>query len=92
MSKGLGGFALNGELKRFIKRPEANFVINQRGHKVSLPRYYRKKYLTEEEQLQKNLYISGEIERQQIEEEAIRKGAAKKAVSGYFGRTGGYGY
>lgn len=69
MSKGLGRFALNGELRRFIKRPEANFVINQRGHKVSLPRYYRKKFLTDEEQLQKTLYISGEIERQQIEEE-----------------------
>lgn len=70
MSKGLGGFALDGELRRFIKRPEANFVINQRGHKVSLPRYYRKKFLTEEEQINKNLYISGEILKKQIEEEA----------------------
>lgn len=69
VSKGIGNRAITGELKRYIKTPEGNMVINTRGSKVALPRYYRKKYLTEEEAKAKNLYIASSIEQKQKEEE-----------------------
>lgn len=69
VSKGMGRFALNGELVRHIKTPQGNMVVNTRGHKVALPRYYRKKYLTDDEAKAKNLYIASSIEQKQKDEE-----------------------
>jgi len=67
MSKGLGKFALNGEIVDYIKKPEGNMLINTRTNKVPLPRYYRKKYLTEDEAKRKNRYIADLKDKEQRE-------------------------
>jgi len=76
MSKGLGLSAMNKNMESYIKAPEANLVVNQRGQKVALPRYYRKKFLTEEERKQKGKYIASEVQKQKQKKEAeiIRQG------------------
>jgi len=73
MSKGLGLNALDKEQIKYIKTPEGNILVNTRGNKVGLPRYYRKKYLTEDEILKKNQYIADNIAKQGNEEEKAAK-------------------
>lgn len=69
MSKGLGDSVVDTEFIRYIKRPEGNQVVNTRGFKVALPRFYNKKYLTEEERSEKGRHIKQEIARQDQKKE-----------------------
>lgn len=71
MSKGLGDKALDKELIKHVKSMEGNFLLSQRNNKVPLPRYYRKKYLTEEETKQKNAYIAEVMRKKQEQEDNI---------------------
>lgn len=71
MSKGLGRFALNGELVKYVRQPEGNMLLNTRNSKVAVPRYYRKKYLTEDEAKQKALYIASITEEKDKEDEQM---------------------
>lgn len=76
MSKGLGICAINKQIESYIKAPDANLLVNQRGQKVALPRYYNKKFLTEEQRREKGKYIASEVARQKDEKynETIRQG------------------
>jgi len=65
MSKGLGLSAMNKNMESYIQAPEANMVLNQRGQRVALPRYYRKKFLTEEQRKEKGIYIATEVKNQE---------------------------
>jgi len=56
MSKGLGLHVATPEFLRHISRPENNQVLNARGFKVPLPRIFRKKFLTDEENEAKQRY------------------------------------
>jgi len=86
MSKGLGLSAITKQMETYIKAPDANLVLNQRGQKVALPRYYNKKFLTEEQRREKGKYICSEVQRQKEEQyqETIRQGLnpALKANAG----------
>lgn len=70
MSKGIGLCAADHNFQRSIKRVDQNQVINQRGRKIPIPRYYRKKFLSDEARLAKNQYIAAELIRQRISEQA----------------------
>lgn len=49
MSKGLGINFITPEIESFYnKRLDLNYTINQKGHKVPMPRYFRDKMMTEE--------------------------------------------
>jgi len=61
MSKGLGLNIADQQFQQHIKQEHANQVLNQRGSKVALPRYYRKKFLTEAERLKKGTYIAKQM-------------------------------
>lgn len=61
MSKGIGLSAANDEFIHHIKQDYANQVVNQRGSKIPLPRYYRKKFLTDKEREAKGRYIADEL-------------------------------
>jgi len=76
MSKGIGQSVADPEFIRYIKQPSGNQVVNTRGHKVPLPRYYSKKYLNDDERGQKGLYIASEIAAQEAKEEAFYKSNA----------------
>jgi len=65
MSKGIGLSAMTKNMESYIKAPEANMVLNQRGQRVALPRYYRKKFLTDEQRKEKGKYIATEIKTQE---------------------------
>jgi len=62
MSKGLGLNVADESFQNHIKQEHANQVLNQRGTKVGLPRYYRKKFLTDAERLRKGLYIADQMQ------------------------------
>lgn len=64
MSKGIGMAVANSEFINFIQKIESNQVVNTRGSKIPLPRYYRKKFISEEVRNEKNRYIAHEIQRQ----------------------------
>lgn len=61
-SKGLGAGIANSQFIDFIKREEGNQVVNSRGVKIPLPRYYNKKYLTDKEREKKGNYIRYKVE------------------------------
>lgn len=49
MSKGLGKDFLTPDIESFYNsRLDINYMVNAKGHKVALPRYYRDKLMTEE--------------------------------------------
>jgi len=56
MSKGLGITYVDQEFIDYINREDANQVMNQRGSILPLPRYYRKKFVKEENVQKKNLF------------------------------------
>lgn len=70
MSKGLGLCVADPAFRKSIQRTDVNQVVNQRGSKIPLPRYYRKKFVSRDKQQEKNQYIA-----QQMELEAARKDA-----------------
>lgn len=61
MSKGIGVGYVDPEFIRYAAKPESNQVVNTRGSKIALPRYYRKKFLSEEENMAKRTYIAAEV-------------------------------
>lgn len=61
MSKGIGATAADPDFLRYIKKPEATQVGTSRGNKIALPRYYKKKFLTEDEKDRKNQYIAAQM-------------------------------
>lgn len=69
ISKGLGLSFINDETLKYIKREDGNQVINQRGIKVALPRYYNKKFLSEEEREQKAEYAAEISRKEKIKED-----------------------
>jgi len=69
MSKGLGSGVINDQFVKQISRVDGNSVVNQRGFKVPLPRYYAKKLLTQDIQNQKGAYIQQELEKKAAKEE-----------------------
>lgn len=75
-SKGLGKGFIDDYTLKHIRRPENNSVINSRGHRVPLPRYFKKKYLTDEENEAKANYIRKEVEKQKekFDNKYIRQG------------------
>lgn len=64
MSKGLGLSAWTKNMESYAIKPEANLVVNQRGQRVALPRYYSKKFLSEEQRREKGKYIANEVKTQ----------------------------
>jgi len=69
MSKGLGITYVDDDFIKYINRVDANQVMNSRGSIIPLPRYYRKKFINEENVEAKNRYIAEEIEKQTKKEE-----------------------
>lgn len=76
MSKGLGLSAIDDETARYIRSETGNMVINDRGTKIALPRYYRKKFVSETEAKIKNAYINKVVSEQEDKEDTdwIRSG------------------
>lgn len=60
MSKGIGNSVADAEFKLYIKTDRGNQVLNQRGGKVALPRYYSKKYIDDATRRRKGAYIAKE--------------------------------
>jgi len=69
MSKGLGITYVDQEFIKYINREDANQVMNIRGGIIPLPRYYRKKFVKEENAEVKNRYIAAQIEKSILQEE-----------------------
>lgn len=65
MSKGLGLSVADESFINYINEPRGNQVVNSRGSKIPLPRYYRKKLLSEEVRIVKNQYIAEEMAKQE---------------------------
>lgn len=81
MSKGLGIGYVNDEFIDYINRVDGNTVMNQRGREIPLPRYYRKKFVKQENVQKKNLYINQKInESERIEEKKHGKDYDKKVA------------
>jgi len=70
MSKGIGISVATNEFIEQIRRPDINTVVNQRGTKVGLPRYYRKKFLTDSENEAKQAYVAKESKKKYDKQEA----------------------
>lgn len=66
MSKGIGVSLADKEFINYIGRKDANFVLNTRGTKIPLPRYFRKKFLTEDQRQAKAVYISEAIRDKEV--------------------------
>lgn len=66
MSKGIGERVADEEFVKYIRTERGNQVINSRGTKIPLPRYYRKKFLTDSEREAKNRFISEELLNKEI--------------------------
>jgi len=58
MSKGIGSSAVNPQFKSYIRKTNNTQVCTTRNTKISIPRYYRKKYLTDAERIAKSNYIA----------------------------------
>lgn len=68
MSKGLGLGIVNKEFIDYINRDNGNTVMNQRGRELPLPRYYRKKFVKEENKESKNRYVANQLENKESKE------------------------
>jgi len=59
MSKGIGSSAASDlGFTSYIRKTNSTQVCTPRNTKIGIPRYYRKKYLTESERLAKGMYIA----------------------------------
>lgn len=72
MSKGIGDH-VDEEFKKYINEDRGNMVLNQRNKRVALPRYFRKKYVSEERIVAKNRYIAEQLAKQKEKKEAQLK-------------------
>jgi len=74
MSKGFGLSLVDDEFINFIKQPENNLVVNDRGSRIGLPRYYRKLFLSESENNRKIVFIKTTTQNQKSkDEDALRR-------------------
>jgi len=80
MSKAIGLPAADEAFICHISKTDKNQVINSRGRKIPIPRYYRKKFLSDEERLRKNQYIAEQIEKKKLSEE---RAADKRGINLY---------
>jgi len=71
MSKGLGLSVADSNFQNYIGQTQNNQVLNQRGTKIPLPRYYRKKLLSEEQRMAKAQYIAEQVEQQKQAQEIL---------------------
>lgn len=71
MSKGLGLGIADKQFVDYIKTEKGNLVVNSRGTKISLPRYYNKKFLTDTEREVKSNYIRTQIEYEKGKRDAL---------------------
>lgn len=69
MSKGLGLNAVDDEMLKYIKRPDGNSLINQRGGRLAVPRYYSKKFLTDEEREEKRKFVEVKLDQERVKKE-----------------------
>lgn len=83
MSKGLGANFITPEIESFYnRRLDINYVINQRGHKIAMPRYYRNKMMTEETREDSAIKIKQQMEKntREYEERLLKKGISPDKV------------
>jgi len=71
MSKGFGLSLVDDEFINFIKQPQNNLVVNDRGSRIGLPRYYRKRYLSDLENNRKIAFIKDAKEADEKKNEAL---------------------
>jgi len=76
MSKGIGESAANESFLKFISQTDNNTLGTARGSIIGIPRYYRKKFLTEEQRKAKGTSVAEHLEAQKKlkEDEIIRLG------------------
>lgn len=75
-SKGMGIGVADKQFVDLIKREDGNQVVNSRGIKIPLPRYYNKKFLSDKERDIKSSYIRQKVEYEKGKRDAdlIRRG------------------
>jgi len=75
-SYGIGSTAANAEFIDYIRKDCNNTILSVRGTKLAIPRYYKRKYLTDEERKSKADYVAKEIEaiNDRKEKSTIRRG------------------
>jgi len=84
MSKGLGLGAADDQFLRHIAKEDGNLLVNQRGRKIGVPRYYRRKFLDDQTRFKKGLAIARDIEKQEekretdLRRQGIDPGTAKQ--------------
>lgn len=76
MSKGIGLAAVDKDFLKHIRSPEGNKLITDRGHSIGVPRYYRKRFITEAQQKAKQPVLRKLIEEsnEKIHKEITRQG------------------
>lgn len=70
MSKGIGVTYATEEVRKFIRKPQNNVLVNTRGSKIGLPRYFRKKFVSENARIEKSLYIAEQLKKEQFKRES----------------------
>lgn len=73
MSKGIGVSYATEEVRKFIRKPQNNNLVNTRGSKIGLPRYFRKKFVSENARIQKSLYIAEQLKEEKAKKESELK-------------------
>lgn len=76
MSKGIGLAAVDKDFLDYIAQPDGNHLVNTRGQTIGVPRYYKRKFLSEEQLVKKHLILKDLKESEQLKEEkeALRLG------------------
>jgi len=83
MSKGLGKNFMTSEIESFYnKRLDINYVVNDKGMKIAMPKYYVNKMMTEETKVDRIGYIKRGVE----EMEAKDKTTEARKQENKFGR------
>jgi len=70
MSKGIGQAAADDDFVRFISKTDNNTLGTARGSIIGIPRYYRKKYLTEDQRKLKGSSVAAHLEKSKSEKDA----------------------
>lgn len=59
-SKGIGTAAADEHFISYLRRDSTTQIVNARNHKIPIPRYYKKKYLSDEERRRKGIFMAKE--------------------------------
>jgi len=70
MSKGIGQVAADRAFLDYISKIDNNTLGTARGSVIGIPRYYRKKYLTEEQRKAKGTSVAEHLEKSKAEKDA----------------------